>query len=131
MGQQRTHRSGERFADDFATHARQALVEPLVEVGEPGVVEAHQMQDCCVQVGNMPWVLDGLEAQLVRRADRLAALHAGTGVSRPDGLRFRSFAPRTAGARQVAPAGTACCAPTFPSDWLRGAALASPTATLT
>src|SRR5688500_13107772 len=55
---------------------RRAFRAALVVEGEPHVVEAQQPEDRGVDVADVHAVLDGVEAQLVGRSDRLAALHA-------------------------------------------------------
>src|ERR1700719_2368148 len=59
----------ERLLDNHAPHVREPLIAAAVEVGEQGVVEAQQVQDRGVKVGDMRPLLDGVEAELVGRAE--------------------------------------------------------------
>ncbi len=43
------------------------------------MVEAHEVQDRGVQVGDVARFIDGREAEFIRRADGLATAHAGSG----------------------------------------------------
>ena len=61
---------GEHALHDLPAHAREAGVHTGVKVGEPGVIEAHQVQNRRVQIGDVAAIFDGGEAQLVGRADR-------------------------------------------------------------
>ena len=50
-----------------------ALVQPLVEIGQPRVVQSHQVQDRRVEIADVAGVFDGLgESQLVGGARLLA-----------------------------------------------------------
>src|SRR5262245_30611419 len=70
----------QRFLDDLPLlDARQPLIEALVKVRQPAVVQSHQVQDRGVQVGNVIWLLGSAEAEFVGGADRLTSLDAGAG----------------------------------------------------
>src|SRR5438105_3959308 len=69
-------RSTEGLVHDAAARAGETLVESLVEIRELFVLQAHQVQDGSVQVGDVAAALDGVEAELVGGADGLATLHA-------------------------------------------------------
>src|SRR5262245_23266322 len=57
----------EHFADDPAIeHASEALVESLVEVSQPVMIETHEVQDRRVKIPDVTWLLDRLEAQFIR-----------------------------------------------------------------
>ncbi len=64
-------RSGEQSLDDLAVHVGQPEVAALEAIGQPGVVEAQQMQQRRVQVVDVNLVLDDLEtrARRFRRSD--------------------------------------------------------------
>ena len=59
--------------------AGQPLVEPLVLVGEPLVVEAQQVQDGGVEVADVHRVLDDVVAEIVGLAVDRPALDAAAG----------------------------------------------------
>ena len=68
------HGSGEDGVDDVVfVDAGEAPVQAIVEVGQAAVVEAHQVQDRGVQVGDMTALFDGGEAQFIRGPHCLAA----------------------------------------------------------
>jgi hypothetical protein len=54
-----------------AQHAGQPLLQPLIEVREPVVIQPHQVQNGRVQVGCVYRLLDGAEAELIGGADDL------------------------------------------------------------
>src|ERR1039457_2091727 len=60
-------------------HARQALVQSLVCISEPLVINAHQVEDRGVDVADMHRVADDIVAEVVRFAIDRAALHARAG----------------------------------------------------
>jgi hypothetical protein len=60
------HWSGENIANDPAVDIGQAEVAARVAVGEPGVVQPHQMQDRRVQVVHVNGVFGDLVAVFVR-----------------------------------------------------------------
>jgi len=60
-------------------HVRQPEVAARVTVCQARVVEAQQMQDRRVQIMHMDLVLDGLVAEVIRRAVGHAALDAAAG----------------------------------------------------
>ena len=60
-------------------HAGQLVVQAAVEVRQPAVVQAHQVQDGGVQVADVAAVDDGLVAELVGLAVAGAALDAAAG----------------------------------------------------
>ena len=63
----------------LAVHVGQAEVAAAVAVGQPLVIQAHQVQDRGVQVVDVHAVLDGLHAELVGGAVDDAALDAAAG----------------------------------------------------
>lgn len=54
--------SRERLFDHDPSDVGKPLVAAAVEVGEPSVVEPHQMEDRRVEVGDVRSILDGVEA---------------------------------------------------------------------
>src|SRR5207253_2928544 len=58
---------------------RRAFGAAFVLVNQAHVVEAHQPEDSRVQVVNVQLRVDGSQADVVGRADGLAALHAAAG----------------------------------------------------
>ena len=54
-------------------HAREALIEALVQERQAFVVEAHEVKNGRVEVTCVAALFDRLEADLVGRADRLAS----------------------------------------------------------
>jgi hypothetical protein len=60
-------------------HARQPLIQSLVEIRQPTMIQAHQMEDGGVQIGDVRSVFDGIEAEFVGGADGLATLDSGAG----------------------------------------------------
>jgi len=64
--------------DDAAMYVSQAEVSAAVAVGEALVVEADQVQDCGMQVVDMNFVLNDVEAELVGGTVRQSALHASS-----------------------------------------------------
>ena len=67
--------SSESFLDDVGLTfgAGEFLVEALIEISQPIVVEAHQVQYRGVQVGNVMSVFDAQEAQFIGCAETDAA----------------------------------------------------------
>ena len=59
--------SGEDPADDFAEDIGETKVTASVAVGEPLVIDSHQMQYRGMQIVSRDWVLNGLEAELIGR----------------------------------------------------------------
>ena len=57
-------------------HVGQTEIAALEAVGQLGVVEAEQVQDRGVEVVDVDFVRRGVEAELVRLAERGAGLHA-------------------------------------------------------
>ena len=45
--------SSENFAHDVAVNIRQPILPPLELIGEPFVIKAQQMKDCCLQIVNV------------------------------------------------------------------------------
>jgi hypothetical protein len=72
---------------DFAMDVGEAVVAALEAVGEPGVVEAEQVQRGGVEVVNVNWVFDDVIAEVIRFTDDLPAFHAGSG--HPDAVAAR------------------------------------------
>ncbi len=52
----------QRLLNHFPPHPGDALFQTLVEIREPLVVQAHEVQEGRVQVGDVVALLDGLEA---------------------------------------------------------------------
>ena len=71
--------SRQYLLDDLAADSGQAVIEALVEVGQSRVVQAHQVENRGVEVGDMATVVDGIETELVGRSNGLAALDPRTG----------------------------------------------------
>jgi hypothetical protein len=58
---------------------RQAEVPPCVTVSKFFVVETQQMENGRVQVVNVDYILDSLEAKFIRRAMNVPAFDTATG----------------------------------------------------
>jgi hypothetical protein len=69
----------QNLLDYFAVNVGQAVFAAVVEERELLVVQTQQVQDGCVQVVDVNGSFDGVEPELVRSADDLAALDAATG----------------------------------------------------
>ena len=69
--------SSDRLLHDGPACAGDAFLKPLVEERQAFVVEAHEVQNRGVQVGDVTRFVHGGEAQLVRRADRLPSSTSG------------------------------------------------------
>src|SRR5438132_12518523 len=74
-----SRRSREYLADYVSVDVREAIVAAAVEVGHLLVVNAQKVQDGGVEVVHVDPVLDGVPAEIVRRAVDHAALHAASG----------------------------------------------------
>ena len=59
--------SGEHFADHISSYARKPGVHSGIEVRQPGMIEAHQMQYSGVKIGNVAEIFDGAEAEFISR----------------------------------------------------------------
>src|SRR6266699_6494949 len=68
-----------QIPNHLAMYVRQPEIAASVAVGELLVVEAHELQNCGVQVVNVNFVLDGLEAELVGGPVGLPAFDAAAG----------------------------------------------------
>src|SRR5437016_4888857 len=71
----------------LTTHAGETLVEALVEVGQFSVIQAHEVEDGGVEIGDVAAVFDGFEAEFVGGTDGLAALDAGAGEPHREAVR--------------------------------------------
>ena len=69
----------EDFVDDLSIDIRQPVIATAMMIGEPGVIEAHEMQDRSVQVVDVNFVLNGVPAKLIGGAMHHAAFHTATG----------------------------------------------------
>src|SRR5438046_4191108 len=73
----------ESCVDDLRHHLPIDVGEPEIAAAvterEPFMIEAEQMQEGGVQIVHVDLILDGAEAELVRRAVRHAATHAAAG----------------------------------------------------
>src|ERR1043165_1315218 len=67
------------FLHDLAFIDRRPLRPPFVEVGQLGVIQTQQMQDCGVDVVDVHLVLDRPQTPFVCFTDDLPALHAAAG----------------------------------------------------
>src|SRR4051794_20143666 len=71
--------SGQQLLDDDAVDVGETEVPPGVAIGQLLMVEAQQVQHRGVKVMDVDLLLHGGEAELVRRAVGLAALHPAAG----------------------------------------------------
>ena len=71
--------SGEDLAGDAAADVGEPKVAAAVAVGQPFVIQAHEVQDRGVQVVNMHAIFDRLHAQFVGRTVNEASLDAPAG----------------------------------------------------
>src|SRR5207245_1506446 len=69
----------QNWFDDAPEDIRQSVIPPTVAVGQPLVIQAHQVQNRGVQVVDMDFVLDGVPAVIVGGAVRQAAAHPPAG----------------------------------------------------
>src|SRR5262249_10258050 len=67
--------SGHNFPDEPARGVGETLIAAVVQERQPLVIKAEQVKNGRVQVMDVRPVLDGVQAELIRAADRLAALH--------------------------------------------------------
>jgi len=68
--------SRQHVLDHAAVDVGEAVVSALEPVGEPGVVQAQQVQDRRLDVVNMHWVFNDVETELVGRAQGETRLEA-------------------------------------------------------
>ena len=61
--------SSENLLDHLAADIRQSEIAALEAIGQPGVVEAEQVQDRRLEVVNVHRVFDDVEAEFVGRAE--------------------------------------------------------------
>src|SRR5947209_1272319 len=66
-------------AYDFAVDIGQAVVAAAVAVGELFVIDAHEVEDGCMEVMDVDFVVIGVPAVIVGRAVGLSAFDAPTG----------------------------------------------------
>ena len=71
--------SGDNILDDLAIHVRQPEIAAGVAVGQPGVIQAQQVQDRRVQVVDVDLVFDRVIAVVVGLAVGEARLDAAAG----------------------------------------------------
>ena len=64
--------------DHVAIDIGKAIIAAVVVIGKPRVVNAHEVQNCGVQVVDMDFVLNGVPAKLVGRSMHHAAFDAAT-----------------------------------------------------
>ena len=74
-----THGLRDHLRHHVPARASDAFFEALVEERQAFVVEAHEVQDRGVQVGDVARFIHSGEAEFIGRADRLAAASAGSG----------------------------------------------------
>src|SRR5579883_2314460 len=86
--------------DDLAGDVGEAVVAPLVLVGQPLVVDAQEMEDCGVEVVDVDAVGRDAVAEGIRRAKGDARLDPATG--RPDGEASGVVVAAVVGGRQLA-----------------------------
>src|SRR5688572_11316859 len=67
------------FVDDFALDERQAFIAAEMRVRQLVLLQAQQVQARRVQVAEVIWLFNRLQADGVGCADDLAALHAAAG----------------------------------------------------
>src|SRR5438093_760288 len=68
--------SGDDVLHNCARHVGQPEIPPAVTVGEPRVIEAHQLQHSCVEVMNMDGLVHCLEPKFVGGAVDRTAPHS-------------------------------------------------------
>jgi len=95
-------RSGQDRLDNPAVHVGDAEVSPLELVGQPGVIEAQQVQDRRFQVVDFDRVADDVVREIVGLTMSLARLDPA--ARQPDGKAARVMVAAVVG---------------FPSQWLR------------
>src|SRR6187401_3507073 len=84
--QPRPSASGQNPLHDLSMHIRQPVLPALETIGEPLVVDAELMQDRRLQIVDVNGVLDDVEAEVVRRTERDARLHAAARHPQREGL---------------------------------------------
>ena len=78
LGQSTLEKLSQHLLDNIPPHAGETLVKSLVEIGEPRVVEAQEMKNGRMEIGDMGSFLNSFEAKFVGRANSLATFDAGT-----------------------------------------------------
>lgn len=73
LGESTLEKLSQHLLDHIPPYASEALVESLVEESEPRVVEAQQVKNGGVEIGNVGALLNSSEAEFVGCADGLAA----------------------------------------------------------
>ena len=72
--------SGNDILDHFGVFdARQLAIQATVVIGQTVMVQAHQMQDCRMEVTEMVWLNHGLHSQFVGFTVGMSAFDSGTG----------------------------------------------------
>ncbi len=68
----------QELGDDLALHIGQPKIAPLVAIGQLFVQQSKAMQNGGVEVVNVNFILDDVEAELIRPSDNLASFDAST-----------------------------------------------------
>ena len=63
----------------MAVHVCQSAVDPVVIIGQSGMVDSEQMKRCCMQVIAVCRGFDGFESQFIGCAESIAAPDSTTG----------------------------------------------------
>ena len=71
--------SSKNFLHHMPRHIGQAEMAALVEIGEAGVIESHQVQDRGMEVVNVDGILGDVVAEVIGRAVDDAGFHATAG----------------------------------------------------
>lgn len=71
--------SREHFPDDMPLDISESIIAARVAVGQLFVIEAHEVQDCGVEVVNVDGLVLGAETDVVGGSVNDTRLHAGTG----------------------------------------------------
>jgi len=79
-------RLSDELGNDFARDVGEAEVAALEAVGEAGVVEAEEVEQCGVKVVDVNGVFDRFEAKVVSLAKDLSALDTATGHPNAEGV---------------------------------------------
>src|SRR5215467_14065384 len=78
---EKQHRSSlsQHLLNQSSPNSGEALVQSLIEVRKPRMIQAHEMQNCGVQIGHVTRVFHSLETKLVGGPDCLASFQSCTG----------------------------------------------------
>src|SRR5437762_10124401 len=83
-----TKNSDQEVFDEFAFNVGEAEIAALEAIGQFGVIESEEMQECGVKVVNVDLVFDDVESEFVGLAEADAGFETATGHPHSKGLRM-------------------------------------------